>query len=105
VRVLKLLLERLGADFSHQAGLQATAGPALTMVNDAAFHPSLRQLTPSMLAAAVLLGSRKAAGVTPFWPTALVMLTGTADAEGAPLSAAAEQLAAALAFGARPFFG
>lgn len=62
VRVLKLLLERLGADFSHAGSMAATAGPALALVNAVAGQPALRDLRPSTLAAALLLASRKAAG-------------------------------------------
>lgn len=62
VRVLKLMLERLGCDFSHSRGVHATAGPALQVLNQAAGDPALRTLRPSALAAAVLLASRKSAG-------------------------------------------
>lgn len=62
VRVLKLLLERLGADFSHAGGLAATAGPALALVNAVGGQSGLRDMRPSALAAALLLASRKAAG-------------------------------------------
>jgi hypothetical protein len=60
--VLKLMLERLGCDFSHPRGVHATAGPALQVLNQAAGDPALRTLRPSALAAAVLLASRKSAG-------------------------------------------
>lgn len=121
VRVLKLLLERLGADFSHPGGLAAVAGPAIMLVGaavcrhwcsppwaccsvlaaapawqaewltfsaaqpasaasaclltlspaclpaclqvgDAASRPELREMRPSILAAAALLACRRSAG-------------------------------------------
>lgn len=97
VRVLKLLLERLGADFSHAGGLAATAGPALALVNAVGGQSGLRDMRPSALAAALLLASRKAAGVSPFWPSALAVLTGCTDEPGSELGRACDQVSAALA--------
>lgn len=65
MRVLKLLLERLGTDLGRPAAVAAVAGPALLLVGDAAAQPGLRELSPSALAAAVLLASRRAAGARP----------------------------------------
>lgn len=117
MRVLKLLLERLGADFSHPGGLATVAGPSLMLVGaavrrhwclphwagcsmlavapalqaewltcaipqpamcmpahslpclpaclqvgDAASRPELREMRPSILAAAALLACRRSAG-------------------------------------------
>lgn len=64
VRVLKLLLERLGADFGHPQGLSSVAGPALLLVRHAASQPGLRELRPTAFASAVLLASRKSAGAS-----------------------------------------
>jgi pentatricopeptide repeat domain-containing protein 1 len=92
LRVLKLMLERLGADFGNQR-----VGHALAALNQAACQPALRAMRPSALAAAVLLASRKATGATPFWPSTLAGLTGCMDAEGSQLSADCDQVVAALA--------
>lgn len=96
VRVLKLLLERLGTDLSRPQAVAAVAGPALVVVGEAAAQPGLREHSPSGLAAAVLLASRRAAGVTPFWPGVLTGLTGGCDAEGSDLSATAARVSSLL---------
>jgi hypothetical protein len=49
-------------------------------------------MRPSTLAAAALLACRRAAGLTPFWPNALAVLTGLSDGEGSELSDAAARL-------------
>ncbi|KAL4422946.1 hypothetical protein ABPG75_009143 [Micractinium tetrahymenae] len=104
VRVLKLLLERLGADFSHHSSLAATAGPALALVNAVAGQPGLREMRPSALAAALLLASRKAAGISPFWPSALAVLTGSPDEPASELGRACDQVSAALVAAGHPNF-
>jgi hypothetical protein len=60
--VLKLFLERLGADFATPGALRATAGPALGLITEAICEPRLLGTRPSLLAAAALLAARQAHG-------------------------------------------
>lgn len=62
VRVLKLFLERLGADFSSPAALRCAAGPALGLITEAVCAPELLGRQPSLLAAAALMAARQAEG-------------------------------------------
>lgn len=89
LRVLKLFMERLGADFAGPEGLWPAAGSAFELLPGAVCEASLRKEQPSLVAAAVLLAGRRAAGLSPFWPTALAALTGHSDGEGSVLSQAA----------------
>lgn len=93
LRVLKLFLERLGADFSGAAGegLRPAAGVALDLLPRVVCDAELRLLPPSTVAAATLFAGRRLAGKSPFWPSALAALTGLDDAEGGPLAVAAER--------------
>jgi pentatricopeptide repeat domain-containing protein 1 len=91
LRVLKLYLERLGAEFGGAEGLAPVAGAALALLPAAVCAPALRARHPSLVAAAALLAGRRAAGVTPFWPHALLALTGLPDEEGSELCAAGEE--------------
>lgn len=94
LRVLKLFLERLGADFvaaRPQEGLWQVAGMALRLLPDALCDAQLRMEPPSVIAAAVLLAGRRAAGISPFWPTALGALTGMEEAETGILATAADR--------------
>ena len=93
LRVLKLFLERLGADFSAGGPerLRPAAGAALELLPDSICDAELRKLPPSMVAAAVLVAGRQIAGRSPFWPSALGALTGLDDGEGSPLFIASER--------------
>ncbi len=94
LRVLKLYLERLGADFSSGSpeGLRPAAGAALDLLPDAICDAEMRKLPPSTVAAAVLVAGRRIAGKSPFWPASLATLTGLSDTEeGSPLTIAAER--------------
>lgn len=104
LRVLKLYLERLGADFSAGGPerLRPAAGAALELLPDAICDPELRKLAPSMVAAAVLVAGRRVAGRSPFWPSALASLTGLQDGEGSPLAIAAERAFAVAQAGSSP---
>ena len=52
------------------------AGDALSIISETFYEASLVNFRPSLVAAAVLFLSRKAVGSSPFWPQALVKLTG-----------------------------
>jgi pentatricopeptide repeat domain-containing protein 1 len=94
LRVLKLYLERLGADFvatRPREGLWAVAGMALRLLPDALCDAQLRLEPPSVVAAAVLLAGRRAAGISPFWPSALAALTGMDESEEGVLATAADR--------------
>ena len=93
LRVLKLYLERLGADFSSGTpeGLRPAAGSALDLLPEAICDSEMRKLPPSTVAAAVLVAGRRIAGRSPFWPASLATLTGLSDEEGTPLGIAAER--------------
>ncbi len=94
LRVLKLYLERLGADFASGTaeGLRPAAGNALDLLPEAICDAEMRKLPPSTVAAAVLVAGRRIAGRSPFWPAALATLTGMSDVEeGSPLAIAAER--------------
>lgn len=94
LRVLKLYLERLGADFSSGTpeGLRPAAGAALDLLPEAICDAEMRKLPPSTVAAAVLVAGRRIAGRSPFWPASLATLTGLSDTEeGTPLAIAAER--------------
>eukprot|EP00887_Chlorella_sp_A99_P000227 scaffold13.g227.t1 len=98
LRVAKLYLERLGADFGSEEGLSAAAGPAtMRLLAKAACDPGLHDCRPSLLAAAVLRAGRRAAGITPFWPETLATLTSLTDGEGTELAAASAVAARLLA--------
>lgn len=87
LRVLKLYLERLGAEFSNSTpnnngavskgmdSLSPVAGTAMEILPLAVCDTTLRQQTPSLVAAAVLIAGRRAAGLSPFWPQSLAVLT------------------------------
>lgn len=77
LRVLKLYLERLGAEFGeYSQTLWSAAGTSLELLPKAVSHESFRGEEPSVVAAASLIAGRKAAGLSPFWPTSLQSLTG-----------------------------
>lgn len=52
------------------------AGDALSIITDTFYEPALVNFQPSLVAAAVLHLSRKKVGASPFWPQALIKLTG-----------------------------
>ena len=56
--------------------LERMAGDAMAMMADAVFAPGFLDFAPSLVAAAVLVSARHAAGAWPFWPAALALLTG-----------------------------
>lgn len=85
LRVLKLYLERLGADLTQPEGVYAAAGDALLYCGASVTNLALVDVQPSLAAAAVLMKSRKAAGLSPFWPRTLVQLTALDDIEGGEL--------------------
>jgi len=93
--VIKLYLERVGADFSSGTpeGLRPAAGAALDVLPEAICDAEMRKLPPSTVAAAVLVAGRRIAGRSPFWPASLAILTGLSDTEeGTPLAIAAERV-------------
>ena len=93
LRVLKLFLERLGADFSQgtMEGLRPAAGIAFELLPLAICDAELCKLAPSTVAAAVLMAGRRLDGKSPFWPAVLGALTGLDDGEGSALSVAVER--------------
>ena len=99
LRVLKLFLERLGADFSsgNAAGLRPAAGAALDLLPVAVCDVKLRKLPPSTTAAAVLAAGRRLAGRSPFWPSSLAALTGLDDGPGTALGMAADRAVSLIA--------
>lgn len=102
LRVLKLYLERLGADFSSSScdssfekkgsTLWPASGEAFALLPSALCDDILRHEPPSVVAAAVLMAGRKLAGISPFWPTTLERLTGMSADESSPLGKAAERV-------------
>ena len=82
LRVLKLYLERLGADLTQPDGVYSAAGDALLSCSASVTNLALADVQPSLAAAAVLMKSRKSAGLSPFWPRSLVQLTALDDTEG-----------------------
>jgi len=85
LRVLKLYLERLGADLTQPDGVYSAAGDALLSCSASVTNLALVDVQPSLAAAAVLMKSRKAAGLSPFWPRSLVHLTALDDTDGEEL--------------------
>eukprot|EP00891_Asterochloris_glomerata_P006084 jgi/Astpho2/6084/Aster-04031 len=91
VRCLKLFLERLGcafgegdeAEHQQEAVAQTLAIMARTLQDNASLN-----FRPSIIAAAVLYCARRGQGQTPFWPVALVALTGYSATQSAELVAA-----------------
>eukprot|EP00879_Flechtneria_rotunda_P003589 GHRR01003824.1.p1 GENE.GHRR01003824.1~~GHRR01003824.1.p1 ORF type:complete len:562 (+),score=207.75 GHRR01003824.1:1417-3102(+) len=79
MRVLRLLLERLGVE-SHDATTSShVCGQALSVMSKIAMSPLLLGCPPSVVAVAVLYACRMAAGLLPAWPVTLVTLTGYAE--------------------------
>lgn len=48
----------------------------MTVITETIYEPALVNFKPSLVAAAVLYLSRKKIGAAPFWPQALMNLTG-----------------------------
>ena len=103
LRVLKLYLERLGAEFgkNHSDTLWLAAGTSLRLLPCVMCDERLMEQPPSIVAAAVLLAGRKAAGLSPFWPTSLGLLTGlwehNEDDSPSNLSALADRISISFA--------
>lgn len=93
MRVLKLYLERLGADSGRQDSCVAAGGDdALRLLDGIPRVQSLRDHQPSLIAAATLFKARQMAGKTPFWPQALMALTGLSEVPGGQLAETVELL-------------
>ncbi|KAF8072999.1 pentatricopeptide repeat-containing protein [Scenedesmus sp. PABB004] len=94
MRVLRLLVERLGVEGDDAASTRHVAGQALAVACRAAASPAFVGVPPSVAAVAVLYASRAAAGLLPAWPAALASLTGFPEGSEllAPYVEAAMQL-------------
>jgi hypothetical protein len=105
LRVLKLYLERLGADFStvlntknsascfdRGATLWPASGEAFALLPLALCDDLIRHEPPSLVAAAVLVAGRQLAGLSPSWPTTLQRLTGMTADESLPLGKAVTRM-------------
>lgn len=79
LRVLRLLLERLGVESEDAASTRHVCGQAFTVIGRAAMHPAFIGCPPSVVAMAVLYTCRAAAGLMPSWPAALLTLTGYSE--------------------------
>jgi hypothetical protein len=75
MRVLQLLLERMGVDNRDAAAARQASGQAVAIINRAVMAPAFIGARPSIVAAAVLYAARLAAGLLPAWPVALATLT------------------------------
>jgi hypothetical protein len=76
MRVLRLLLERLGVESDEPSATRYVCGQALVLAGAAAQSAAFVGCPPSVLAVAVLCACRVAAGLLPAWPTALAALIG-----------------------------
>jgi hypothetical protein len=96
MRVLQLMLERLGVTDSRADGAAAMAvcGQAAALLTRAAVSLAFVGCVPSVMASAVLYASCLAAGLLPAWPSALAGLTGFSETDAAlqPAIQAAMQL-------------
>lgn len=94
MRILQLLLERLGVDSRDMVASTQCCGKAIALLDCAALVPAFAGCPPSVMAVAVLYAARLAAGLLPAWPSALATLTGCAETHAAlqPYIQAAMQL-------------
>lgn len=76
MRVLRLLLERLGVESDELSATRYVCGQALLLAGAAAQSAAFVGCPPSVVAVAVLCACRVAAGLLPAWPSALAALTG-----------------------------
>lgn len=76
MRVLKLYLERLGCNFEDLSVISRVAGHAMDMMFHALADPAFMSFAPSVTAMAILSACRQMEGIYPYWPQALIDLTG-----------------------------
>jgi hypothetical protein len=76
MRVLRLLLERLGVESDEPTTTRYVCGQALALAGAVAQRPAFVGCPPSVVAVAVLYACRVAGGLLPAWPVALAALTG-----------------------------
>jgi hypothetical protein len=76
MRVLRLLLERLGVESDEPNATRYVCGQALALAGAAAQSPAFVGCPPSVVAVAVLYACRVAGGLLPAWPVTLAALTG-----------------------------
>lgn len=72
-----------------QVSAQTLVGQALSLAAEAVRQPVSMDMPASHVAAALVTAGRKAAGLFPFWPKCLMVMTGLLNPHG---SAAAQQL-------------
>lgn len=92
-RVLKLYLERLGVCFEGKSPTyHPVAGVSFSLLPRSVSKINMRTFPSSISAGAVLISGRKSAGISPFWPQTLELMTGYKFSEGTELSKAVKQM-------------